>query len=133
MNVDTPPPLNDAATGRPSIIIRPSLARPPFAVNIAMNGVVTALPFPCTCSPGTAASSAPYVRVAGRVLMMSLLSTFWRRALWVSTTGVSPVTVIVSATVPTRIWKLIGMTPEPVTSTPSRFTVLNPASATVSV
>jgi urea carboxylase len=46
--------------------------------------------------------------------MMSLVSTFWRRALCVSTTGVSPVTVIVSVTVPTRSWKLIGMTPVPV-------------------
>jgi len=36
----------------------------------------------------------------------------------VSTTGVSPVTVTVSATAPTRIAMLIGMTPEPDTSTP---------------
>ena len=48
MKVETPPPLNDAATGSPSIIIRPSLARPPLAVNIAMKGVTAALPFPCT-------------------------------------------------------------------------------------
>ncbi len=65
--------------------------------------------------------------------MMSLLSTAWRRALCVSTTGVSPVTVIVSETAPTRSAMLIGMTPEPLTSTPSRFTVLKPESVAVSV
>jgi hypothetical protein len=63
--------------------------------------------------------------------MTSSLSTAWRRALCVSTTGVSPVTVIVSETAPTRIWMLIAKTKEPVTSTPSRFTVLNPASVVV--
>src|SRR5580765_7870831 len=131
MNVDTPPPLNEAATGRPSIIMRPSLARPPFAVNIAMNGVIAALPLPCTCSPGMAESRAPYVRVAGTVLMTSLLSTAWRRALCVSTIGVSPVTVTVSATEPTRIATLMGMTPDPVTSMPSRLTVVKPGSVTV--
>src|SRR5215475_5986322 len=95
MNVDTPPPLNDAATLRPSIIMRPSFARPPFAVNIVMNGVCIAPRFELfwTWRPGTAASSAPYDLVAGSVLMTSLLSTACRRALWISTTGVSPVTV----------------------------------------
>jgi hypothetical protein len=51
----------------------------------------------------------------------------------VSTTGVSPLTVIVSASVPTRISVLIAITPDPVTSTPSRFMLLNPASMKVSV
>jgi hypothetical protein len=76
MNVETPPPLNDAATLRPSIIIRPSFARPPFAVkNVMLGTVMAAAPPRPTCSPGTAVKSAPYVRVAGSVLMMSLLST----------------------------------------------------------
>ena len=119
MNVETPPPLNDAATLRPSIIMRPSLARPPFAVKIVMNGAVCA-PLLSRCPPA-AQERRPGERhrsawPAG-LLMMSLLSTDWRRALCVSTTGVSPVTVIVSATAPTRISMLIGMTPDPVTST----------------
>ena len=61
MNVDTPPPLNDAATLRPSTIIRPSLARPPFALKKVMNGVVIAplLTVLSTCNPGMAVSSAP--------------------------------------------------------------------------
>ena len=65
--------------------------------------------------------------------MVSLLSTDWRRALCVSTIGVSPVTVIVSATAPTRIDMLIGITPAPVTSTPSRLTVVKPVSEPVTV
>ena len=43
-----------------------------------------------------------------------------------STTGDSPVTVIVSATDPTRMSAPIVMTPPPVSSTPSRTTVVKP-------
>src|SRR5215831_2647945 len=48
-----------------------------------------------------------------------------------STTGVSEVTVMVSATAPTRRSALMVKTPAPETSTPSRFTVVNPVNANV--
>ena len=115
--------------------MRPSFARPPLAVKNVMNGVVWAprLAVLSTCRPGIAVSSAPYERVAGSVLMTSLLSTAWRRALCVSTTGVSPLTVIVSSTAPTFRSALIVMTPDPLTLIASRLTVLKPVSENVSV
>ena len=45
-----------------------------------------------------------------------------------STTGVSPVTVIVSDTLPTRRFSLIVVVPVPITSTPSRLSVAKPDS-----
>jgi hypothetical protein len=48
-----------------------------------------------------------------------------------STTGVSPVTTIVSCTVPTRRSALIAVTPLPVSCT-SRVTVVNPCSVNLS-
>src|SRR5690242_9427640 len=65
--------------------------------------------------------------------MTSLLRTAWRRALCVSTMGVSPVTVTVSATAPTRMAMLMGMTPDPVTSMASRLTVVKPGNVAVIV
>jgi hypothetical protein len=50
-----------------------------------------------------------------------------------STTGVSPVTVMVSSTPPTRISTPMLMTPAPETSTASRFIVVNPGSVNVTV
>jgi len=50
---------------------------------------------------------------------------------WTSTIGVSPVTVTVSVTVPTRSSPLIVVTPAPVSSMPSRLTVVNPESVNV--
>src|SRR5436189_1369791 len=58
--------------------------------------------------------------------MMSLLIVVSRRVFWMSTTGVSPVTVIVSATAPTFKSALIVAANDPVNSTPSRLTVVNP-------
>jgi len=60
--------------------------------------------------------------------MISLVSTAWRLAPCTSTTGVSPVTVIVSSTAPTRMSVLMVAVVEPVSSTPSRATLLNPVS-----
>ena len=48
--------------------------------------------------------------------------------LWVSTIGVSPLTVIVSVMPPTFMSTLIDAMNEPVSSTPSRLTVLKPGS-----
>ena len=50
-----------------------------------------------------------------------------------STTGVSPVTVIVSDTLPTRRFSLIVVTPAPITSTASRLRVAKPESVNVTV
>src|SRR5438874_8656158 len=56
-----------------------------------------------------------------------------RRVLCTSTTGDSPVTVTVSATVPIRISASILTTPVPDTMTSSRFNVANPVSVNVTV
>jgi hypothetical protein len=48
-----------------------------------------------------------------------------------STTGVSPVTVMVSARAPTRISALMLVTPLPVSSTPSCTTVVKPGRVNV--
>ncbi len=91
----------------------------------------SAAPASPTMMPGVALSSAPAARVAGSLSMTSLLITICRVAFWTSTTGVSPVTVIVSSSPPTRI--SIGMVSvcEPVNSILSRTTVLKPGSANV--
>ena len=67
----------------------------------------------------------------GTVVRVSLLSVVCRRTLSTSTMGVSPLTVIVSATPPTFISALIEATNDPVNSTPSRLTVLNPGRVNV--
>ena len=50
-----------------------------------------------------------------------------------STTGASPVTVIVSSSEPTRSSPSTVTMPEPLTVTPSRLTVLNPGSVKVTM
>ena len=50
-----------------------------------------------------------------------------------STTGVSPVTVMDSSRAPTCISALMVAAKDPVSSTPSRRTVLNPVSVNVTV
>ena len=63
--------------------------------------------------------------------MISWLITVSRRTLWTSTTGVSPVTVIVSSIAPTRISAGIVRTAVPASSMPSRLTMLKPGSENV--
>jgi hypothetical protein len=53
------------------------------------------------------------------------------RAVWMSTTGDSPDTVIDSARLPTRISAPIVTTPAPFSSTPSRTTVAKLCSVNV--
>ena len=67
------------------------------------------------------------------MLSVSLLSTTSRRTDCVSTIGDAPVTVSVSSSAPTRRSAFTVITPEPETSTPSRFTVLKPASVNVTL
>jgi hypothetical protein len=66
-------------------------------------------------------------------LMTSLFSVTSRLALCTSTTGVSPVTVIVSASAPTLSSALIVAVNEPLSSTPSRLNVLKPGNVKVTV
>ena len=66
-------------------------------------------------------------------LTTSLLSVISRFAFCTSTTGLSPVTVIVSASEPTLSSALMVAVNVPVNSTPSRLNVLNPAKVNVTV
>ena len=63
--------------------------------------------------------------------MMSPLMVAWRRTLCTSTTGVSPVTVIVSSSEPRRMSVLTVAVSWPSSSTPSRLIVWNPVSVNV--
>ena len=69
--------------------------------------------------------------VSGSVWIVSPWMTTSRRAFCTSTTGVAPLTVIVSATPPTRISAEIVSVDEPVSCRPSRFTVVKPGSVKV--
>ena len=109
---ETPPPLNAAATVIPLTCMRPSLVCPPRALKNVIVGVGLS-PLLSTVRPGVAFSSDPTVRVAGMVAMMSASSTVSRRIVCTSTTGVSPVTVIVSCRSPTRSSAGIVRTCEP--------------------
>ena len=64
---------------------------------------------------------------------MSPSMTVCWRAVWTSTTGDSPVTVMDSWSAPTRISAPIVMTPPPESSTPSRTTVAKPGSVKVTL
>ena len=70
-------------------------------------------------------------RELGIALRMSLLTVVCTRTLWTSTIGVSPVTVIVSSRAPTLSSLLTVATNVPVSSMPSRLTVLKPGSVNV--
>src|SRR5437763_4733952 len=84
--------------------------------------------------PGTVARTLPYPRDTGIDSTTALESTTSRFVLvCTSTIGVSPVTVIVSATLPTFMSALMLRTPPPATSTSSRFTVETPVSVNVTV
>ena len=127
---DTPPPLNAAATVMPLTAMRPSFVWPPRALKNVIVGV-TATPLLSTVMPGVAFSSEPTVRVAGIAAIVSEESTVSRRTLCTSTTGVSPVTVIVSSRPPTRNSIGIVSVAVPPSTSPSRFTVLKPGNVKV--
>ena len=91
------------------------------------------MPLPSTVNPGVALSSAPAARDAGIVWIKLLSMTTSRRALCTSTTGDSPVTVIVSSMPPTLRSAVMVRTCEPVSSMPSRLTVMKPGSVNVRV
>ena len=84
-------------------------------------------------TPGTS-SMMPFQLLAAGVLATRLpSSTCWRAAFCTSTIGVSPVTVIVSSSVPTFMSALTVTVPEPPSSMPSRLTTLKPVRVKVTV
>ena len=81
--------------------------------------------------PGVSAARLMPRRPVGIASTTSLETTFWTVALCTSTSGVSPVTVMVSARVPTFISAVTLATNEPDSSMPSRRKVWNPGSVNV--
>ena len=73
------------------------------------------------------------LRDEGIAVSTSLSTTVCTRALCTSTIGDSPVTVMVSSRLPTRRSPLTVATKSPVSSMPSRLTVLNPGSVKVTM
>ena len=65
--------------------------------------------------------------------MTSRVMTRCCTTFWMSTVGVSPVTVIVSWSEPTRRSAFTVAVKEAVSSTPSRLTVVNPVSVNVTL
>ena len=76
----------------------------------------------------------PHVLVLlGRVSSASFDTTVCWRTFWVSTSGLSPVTVIVSSSEPTRSSAFtVAVNPE-VSTIPSRLKVVNPGSVNVTM
>ena len=70
-------------------------------------------------------------RPVGIVSMTSWVTDFSRTVFWMSTIGVSPVTVTVSSTAPTRNSAFTGRSTFAPRSRPSRLRVLNPARVNV--
>src|SRR5262252_1794579 len=134
---DDTPPLLAAAIVMPLTVIRPSPATPAaFALlECALKNVIVgdnAGPLVSTVSPGVALSSAPTARATGSVWMTLWFMTISRLAFCTSTSGVSPVTVTVSAIAPTRISIGIVTVWVPEIWMFSRRTVVNPLSVNVS-
>ena len=77
-------------------------------------------------TPGTSSMMPFQLLAAGVLATSSPLRTCWRAAFCTSTMGVSPVTVIVSSSVPTFMSALSCTVPEPASSMPSRLTTLKP-------
>ena len=122
----------------PLTVMRPSPAtEAEFAVlECALKNVIvgeSAGPLVSTVRPGVALSSAPTARATGSAWMRSLFITTSRFAFCTSTSGVSPVTVIVSASAPTRISIGIVTVCLPESSMFARRTVVKPLSVNVSV
>ena len=81
--------------------------------------------------PGMRLAAFRWVRPVGSASITSAPITRCRDTLRTSTTGVSPLTVIVSLMPPTRSSALIVAANAPVNSMPSRFKGVNPPSENV--
>ena len=86
-----------------------------------------------TFIPGISTPRANALRDVGRASIRSLLMTALRVELCTSTVGVSPVTVTVSCSVPTRISAFTVVVAVPASSTPSRLTTEKLCSVKVTV
>ena len=71
------------------------------------------------------------VRAPGRTSICSFVSTVCVSVFVTSTTGEAPDTVMVSSRLPTRSSALTGASKLPLSTMPSRLTVLKPASENV--
>jgi hypothetical protein len=121
----------------PLTVMRPSPATDAeFAVlECALKNVIvgdSAGPLVSTVRPGVALSSAPTARATGSAWMTFWFMTTSRLAFWTSTSGVSPVTVTVSAMAPTRISIGIVTVCRPDSSMSARLMLLKPLSVNVS-
>jgi hypothetical protein len=83
--------------------------------------------------PGTRIARFANTRPVGISAIVWLSITRWRVALWTSTVAAAPVTVMVSSTAPTCMSAFTVAVNDPVSSIPSRLTVLNPGSVNVTV
>ena len=88
---------------------------------------------PCVAIAGISSMTPANPRAVGMLLITSPLIVVCRRVLCTSTIGVSPLTVIVSASVPTLSSALTAAVNDPVSSSPSRLTVPKPVSVNVTV
>ena len=86
---------------------------------------------PVTVRPGTSTARFWNCRAEGMLVMMALSITCCRRALCTSTIGLTPLTVIVSWTPPTRICVFTVAVSEPDSSMPSCWTVPKPVNVKV--
>ena len=105
----------------PFTLKRPSLFGPPRAKKKTSPGDGLSAA-PKVSRPGTIVMSDPVERVPGSVEITSPSITASRRVDWTSTTGLSPVTTMVSVRLPTRISIGIVSVAEPASSMPSRLT-----------
>src|SRR4051812_25866613 len=120
--------LRPSSSRRASELARPPDRIAPCALNVhELHGPMLTSCWPPN-RPGTSTTSALYVPAVGIEFRVSFDSTICRDAFCTSTTGVSPVTVTVSSTAPTRISVFRLVVTKLVSSTPSRFVVLKPTS-----
>ena len=104
----------------PFTLKRPSLTGPPLAKKKTSPGDGFSAA-PKVSRPGIMVMSDPVERVPGRAEITSPSITASRRVDWTSTTGLSPVTMMVSVRLPTRMSIGIVRVAEPISSTPSRL------------
>ena len=129
------PPAIPELSATPLTIIRWSEVRPPLASSEATSWTTeppTSWPVNAPLrTPGISTPVVKGVRELGIADTTSWSMTACRVVDCRLTTGVSPLTVIVSWTPPTAMSALTVKTAVPLSSTPSRTTVLNPGSVKV--
>ncbi len=123
-------------TWKPSSCTFESLVRPPWMVKAFASRRLLVPPTSCVCAlmpvlverPGDENRQALVAAAHGDGVDDFLLHHAAGVAFWTSTIGDSPVTVTVSVTSPTRSSTFTVALNDPVSSIPSRFTVVKPCS-----